>query len=100
MRALDPYVKKALADGHLLEITIAAGARYFLRKVDTSLLLKMKRTSGVLQEILLRAGIREEVRQQALTDLAHLNGKTPAITMIDALRGRDMTRRMPRPTVQ
>ncbi len=89
LRALDPYVKKALAEGHLLEITSAAGARYFLRKVDTSLLLKMKRTSGVLQEILLRAGIREEIRQQALTDLAHLNGKSSAISMIDALRGRD-----------
>lgn len=89
MRALDPYVKKALAEGHPLEITSAAGARFFLRKVDTSLLLKMKRTRGVLQELLLRTGIREELRRQALADLARLTGQGEARTLIDALRERD-----------
>ena len=64
MRALDPYVKKALAEGHPLEITSAAGARFFLRKVDTADLLKMKRSRGVLQEILFRKGVREEDRRR------------------------------------
>ena len=89
MRALEPYVKKALAEGHPLEITSAAGARYFLRKVDTGLLLKMKRNRGVLQEILFRKGIREEVRRQALADLARLTGQGEPRTLIDALRERD-----------
>ncbi len=89
LRALNPYVQKALAEGRPVEISSQAGARYFLRKVDTSLLQKMKPTTGVLQEILLRADIREETRQQALAELASLNGKSPAKTLIDALRSRD-----------
>ena len=31
MRALEPYVKKALAEGRPIEFTSAAGARFFLR---------------------------------------------------------------------
>jgi len=89
MRALDPHVRKALAEGHPLEITSAVGARYFLRKVDTSLLLKMKRKVGVLQEILLRTGIRGEARRQAVADLARLTGQGEATTLIDVLRERD-----------
>jgi len=87
--ALDPYVKKALAEGHPLKITSTAGARYFLRKVDTSLLLKMKREVGVLQEILLRIGIREEGWRQALADPARLTNQGEATILIDALRERD-----------
>jgi len=89
IRALDPCVKKALAEGYPLDITSTAGVRYFLRKVDTSLLLKMKRKVGVLQEILLRTGVREEVRQQVLANLARLTGQGEATTLIKALRERD-----------
>src|SRR5208337_544206 len=71
------------------KITSTAGARYFLRKVDTSLLLKMKRKVGVLQEILLRIGIREEARRQALANLARLTGQGKATILINALRKRD-----------
>src|SRR5437667_12204698 len=33
MRALEPYVKKAVAEGRKIEFTTAAGARYFLKNV-------------------------------------------------------------------
>jgi putative heme-binding domain-containing protein len=89
MRALQPHVKKALDAGRSIEFTSAAGARFFLRKVDTDSLLKMKRTRGVLQEILFRKGLREEVRQQALADLARLAGEPESKVLVDALRGRD-----------
>ena len=95
MRALEPYVKKALAEGRPIEITSAAGARFFLRKIDTDSLLKMKRNRGVLQEILFRKGVREEVRRQALADLARLTGKPEPKMLIDALRDRDSQRGRP-----
>ena len=49
----------------------------------------MKRNTGVLQEILLRTGIAEEARRQALTDLARLTHQGEVATLIDALRERD-----------
>ena len=89
MRALEPYVKQALAAGHLPEITSAAGARFFLRNIDTSDLLKMKRNQGVLQELLLRQGVREELRRQALLELARTTGQAEAKTLVTTLRERD-----------
>jgi putative heme-binding domain-containing protein len=89
MRALEPYVKKALAEGRSVEISSPAGARFFLRNIDTADLLKMKRSRGVLQELLCRKGVREEVRRQALADLAKLSGRPEARTLVEALRERD-----------
>ncbi len=89
MRALDPYLRPALVEGRSLEINSPAGDRYFLRKVDTDLLLKMKRQVGVLREILWRAGIREEARRQALTDLARQTGNSEARTLVDTVGDRD-----------
>ena len=42
MRALEPYVKKALAEGHRSRSPARRGARFFLSKIDTADLLKMK----------------------------------------------------------
>ncbi len=95
MRALEPYVKRALAEGHPLEITSAAGARYFLRKVGTSLLLTMKRTPSVLQEILVRPGIPEDTRRQALLELARQTRQSQARALIHTLRERDNAQESP-----
>jgi putative heme-binding domain-containing protein len=89
MRALDPFVKQAMAKGDLPELTSAAGARYFLRKVDTAVLLKMKRNRGVLEEILFRKGIREEVRREALAGLSRLTGQNEPAELVNALGERD-----------
>jgi putative heme-binding domain-containing protein len=89
LRALQPYVKKALAEGRSVEIYSPAGARFFLRNIDTVDLLKMKQTRGVLQELLCRKGVREEVRRQALADLARLSGHPEARALVDTLRDRD-----------
>src|SRR5207244_4486486 len=43
MKALDPYVKKALADGRKINFTTAAGGSYFLKNVTAAHLLKMAR---------------------------------------------------------
>jgi putative heme-binding domain-containing protein len=89
MRALEPYVRKALAEGHLPETTSRAGARFFLSKIEPADLLRMKQSPVILQEILLRQGIREEVRRQALVNLAKATGQTEAKALINILRDHD-----------
>jgi putative heme-binding domain-containing protein len=89
LRALDPYVKKALAEGRSLDIESAAGARYLLGKLDTADLLKMKPSRGVLEEILVRGQVLEEVRRKALADLARLTGTSEPTALVAALRARD-----------
>ena len=89
LKALEPYVKKALAEGRSIEFSSDAGARYFLQNVATSDLLKMKRNRGVLQEVLFRKGVREEDRRGALVDLAKLAEAPEAKVLADALADRD-----------
>jgi hypothetical protein len=89
MRALDPYVKKAIAEGRDIPLTSVAGARYFLKNVSTDDLLKMKRTQGVLVELLFRKGVRDEVRREALAGFAKLDNKSEARVLVDAIRSQD-----------
>jgi len=88
LRALEPHVNKALAEGREVEFSSDAAARYFLDRVETDGLLRMKRTSSVLTEILLRKGVREEDRKAALADLAGLADVSQAKVLIDALNDR------------
>jgi putative heme-binding domain-containing protein len=88
-RALEPFVKKAIADGRDIPFTTPAGARYFLKNVATDDLLKMKRTRGVYIELLFRKGVRDEFRTEALAGLAKLEGKGQARVLLDALRNQD-----------
>ena len=66
MKALDPLVKKAIAEKRPIKFTTAAGARYFLKSVATDDLLKMDRTPAVYLELLFRPGVRDEFRREAL----------------------------------
>lgn len=86
MRALDPHIKKAIAEGRPIHFTTPAGARYFLKNVSTEDLLKLKRTPGVYHEILLRPGIRDELRQEALRVLSRSEGKTELQLLLEAVR--------------
>ena len=90
MRALDPYVKRAIAEGWDRSASpIRSPARYFLKNVSTDDLLKMKRTQAVYLELLFRPGIRDELRQQALAGLAKLEHKRELAVLLDAIRGQD-----------
>jgi putative heme-binding domain-containing protein len=84
LHALGPYIRQALAQGYPLEINNAAGAHRFLRKIDIGLLLKLKRQRSVLQEILWRAEIPLETRQQALADLAIQTGNSEVRALVDS----------------
>lgn len=89
LRALEPHINKALAEGREVEFSSDAAARYFLDRVDVDGLLKMKRARPVLLEILFHKGVREEDRAAALADLAKLSDAPQAKVLIDALRDRD-----------
>src|SRR5207253_4858284 len=89
MKAIEPFVKKAIADGKEIRFTTAAGARYFLKTVSTDDLLKMKRTRGVFLELLFRKGVRDEFRREALTGLAKLEEKPELRVLLDAVRSQD-----------
>jgi putative heme-binding domain-containing protein len=89
MKALDPLVRKAIAEGKEIKFTTAAGARFFLKNVGTEELLKMKRTEGVCLELLFRKGVRDEFRREALASLAQLGGKSEVQVLLGALRSQD-----------
>ncbi len=85
LKALDPHVKKAIAEGKPIAFTTDAGARYFLKTVSTDDLLKMKRTPGVYRELLQRKGVRDEFRKEAVTALAKLDSKSELRVLLDAV---------------
>jgi putative heme-binding domain-containing protein len=89
MKALEPYVRKAIADGRPIPFTSPAGARFFLKHVSTDDLLKMKRGQGVYLELLFRKGVRDEYRREALTGLARLERKSELRVLLDAIRNQE-----------
>ena len=89
MRALDPYWKKAVAEGRSIQFTSAAGARFFLKGVTTDQLLKMNRSQPIDLELLFRNGIRDEVRRESLADLAKREKKDELHVLLEAINNQD-----------
>ncbi len=89
MRTLEPYWRKAIADGRPVRITSDAGARFFLGRLGTEELLKLERSRGVDLELLRRKGVRDEVRREALADLARRDRKEETATLLGVIRGID-----------
>jgi putative heme-binding domain-containing protein len=89
MTTLEPYWRKAIAAGQPIAVTSEAGTRFFLSRLRIEELLKMKRTRGIDLELLLRNGVREELRQEALAHLAKLDGKPELTTLVGAIKALD-----------
>ncbi|MFM7150432.1 MAG: HEAT repeat domain-containing protein, partial [Gemmataceae bacterium] len=89
MRALQPIVKKAIADGKKIQFTTSTGARYFLRNVSTDDLLKMERSPAIYLELLFRNGVRDEFRREALAGLAKFEKKNEVKVLLDAIKDQD-----------
>jgi putative heme-binding domain-containing protein len=85
MRTLEPIMKSALASGKTIPVTSDAGARFLLRNVNLEQLVKMERSRPVNTELLLRSGVRDELRRDALKGLAKLDGKTELRVLFDAV---------------
>ena len=89
MKALEPYWRKAIAGGKPIPVTSDAGSRFFLGRIGTEELLKMKRTPGIDRELLLREGVRDEVRRDALVDLARIGNKPEPTVLLEAVKALD-----------
>jgi putative heme-binding domain-containing protein len=86
-RALDPYVKRAIASGQTPHFSSVARNRYFLKYVSTDDLLKMKRDRAVYLELLFRKGVGDDYRKEALAGLAKLDNTSELRVLLDAIRG-------------
>ncbi len=86
MKTLDPLVQKTLAANERINFTTDVGARYFLRNVSTDQLLKEPRTRPVLLEMLLRPGLQDALRREAVANLATLDKKSELAVVIDTIK--------------
>jgi putative heme-binding domain-containing protein len=89
MKTLEPYWRKAIAVGQRIAVTSDAGSRFFLSRLGIDELLKMKRTRGIDLELLRRNGVREEIRREALADLARIDKKPELATLVEAIKSLD-----------
>lgn len=70
LKTLDPIVAASKQAGREVAWSTPAGARYRLAKLTDAELLKEKRTRDVCMELLLRGGFPDNVRLEAIRDLA------------------------------
>ncbi len=73
MRQLEPFWKKAIAEGTPIALDNPAGIDYLLQSVNTVELVKLPRTPLVLQALLSRPEIPPQYREEALKGLAEKN---------------------------
>lgn len=85
MKTLDPIWKAAMTEGRKINVISDAGTRYLLRNTATEQLLAMERNRPVYTELLLRSGLRDEQRRDALAGLAKLESKTELAVLLDAV---------------
>ncbi len=86
MRALDPIVKQAVAEGRPINFTTPAGQRFLVKNAGTDQLLKMKRTPDVFAELLVRKGVRDEYRKEAVAGLARHENKSELYVLLEAIQ--------------
>jgi len=84
-RQIDQYWKAALAKGQTVNVVSEAGTRFFLRNISNEALLKAKKSKDVYTEILLRHGLQDNVRREAVAALARLDNKAEMRVVLDAI---------------
>jgi putative heme-binding domain-containing protein len=89
VKALDKYVKEAIAKKVKINFSTPSGERFFLKNVSTDDLMKMDMTPGVGLELLFRPGVRDENRRKALAELAKLDKKSELTVLLDTVRKQD-----------
>jgi putative heme-binding domain-containing protein len=85
-RQVEPNWKAALAKGQTIPVSSEAGTRFFLRNISNEALLKAKKSKDVYNEILLRHGLQDNVRREAVMELAKSDNKTEMAVLLDAIR--------------
>jgi putative heme-binding domain-containing protein len=70
LKTLDPIVAAAKQENREIAWSTPAGARFRLAKLNDTELLKEKRSRDVCMELLLRSGFPDNIRQEAIRELA------------------------------
>lgn len=89
MRTLEPYWKRAIAEGRTIAANNPAGVDYLLRSVTTAELAKLPRTPLVYQALLARPQVVPAVREEALAGLAKANGTNVTTELLNAIERLD-----------
>ncbi len=84
-RQVDQYWKAALAKNQTIPVSSEAGTRFFLSNVSNEALLKAKKNKVVYNEILLRHGLQDNVRRDAVAQLAKLDNKSELDVLLGAI---------------
>jgi azurin len=86
LRQLEPWWRKAIASGQTVATDNPVGFNYLVRSLSTSELLKIPRTTGVLEAILARSDAADQDRLVALNALAQAH-KTTRLTELLSVFG-------------
>ncbi len=85
MRQLEPWWKKAIAEGHPLAADNPAGINFVLGTVSTADLAKLPKSPVVYTAMLTRTDVPQPQRIEALSELAKLNKTTEVAALLGAL---------------
>lgn len=85
MKQLDPFMKKAIADGQTIASDNPAGINYLVGNVKTEDLLKMPHNEGVLLAALVRPDLQDVMRTSVLNELAKLKKMNTVGVLLSAL---------------
>ncbi|HXJ73524.1 MAG TPA: PVC-type heme-binding CxxCH protein, partial [Candidatus Dormibacteraeota bacterium] len=85
LRQLEPWWRKAIAEGQPIAADNPAGVNHLIRNVSTAELLKLPRTSGVLLAMLTRPDVLDATRVEALDALAQERKTTRITELLAAL---------------
>ena len=86
MKALEPVWRKALREGQEIGGGNEEAFRVMLKSVSNEDLLRAKRSRVIYHELLERKGIRDEVRQEAITGLAKIEKKPPVEILLKSIK--------------
>lgn len=88
-RVLMPRWKSALDSNLPLKMATEAGRRFYLQQLSTEKLLAMEPSAAVFEELMLRPGVPDDVRTEAIERLAAANGKSVTSQIIANLQQLD-----------
>ena len=88
-RAIEPYLKRLIAEGKQPNFTTPSGRKFFLRNVTTDDLVRLRRSPEVYKEILSRPGVRDEFRAEAVAGLAKQERQTEVEVLLAAINEHD-----------
>lgn len=95
MRALEPFWRKAVAERGLAAVSSSSAREFLLNELGTDDLLKLEKERDVYEEILFRPGVRDEFRNEAISQLANIDRISElrvllsSIAKLDELEERD-----------